>query len=284
MKHATVRYIYQDQNTEGYIIESELDLDKLMDYTKRSGEKVAERMVKTDLPVSKFDHLSGGTGLQDGITNLSVIRSKLTGRNPLYGIDDAVSDYLRTATKLLHEGYKVFVNEVGGMTPVDEKILEIISEVDVEEIEVNKPKPLLRKYGQPKSINLENDPELERVAVDYMKDILKDRGRWGDYFWAVTELRDYSHSDLVDIFDKFQEKGGYIVYVYTTGMDVQQMYDYSSAAIESGLDYFIFDFNQGINEDIQEFINWLKEKVTTVELVDSKKELKESGNPYYKEK
>lgn len=277
MLKATVNYKWENKQVEGYIIETFDDIEKLENFAHESGKKVVEKMLKTDLPVESFDHLHSGPGLQGGLTYSSYLRSRLkSGVNPIREVDNVVFDYLGTAENILSDmDVPVFINSVGGLTPVTKDIIEIIESTPIEEIPISRPQPLIRK--KTKVINLENDPELENVSKDYMENFLKD-----NKFSCITEMRDFNYNELVEIFNDFKNKGGEIVYVYTTGGDVQQMYEYSKAAMESGLKEFIFDFNSGMNNDIKNFISWLSANVD-VRLIDSQQQLKDAGWPKYKD-
>ena len=48
------------------------------------------------------------------------------------------------------------------------------------------------------------------------------------------------------------------MYVYTTGINVDQMYDYSSAIISSGIKEVWFEFNAGWDENFQGVIDFLE--------------------------
>ena len=103
-----------------------------------------------------------------------------------------------------------------------------------------------------KVINLENDWCLEDEAISFMNK------RFGHYKYSyIKDLRTTSEGSYKSIFKKFKEQGGEYVYVYTTGIDVEQMYKYSLHALTAGLKNFIFQFTAGLDEDIQKFIDWL---------------------------
>lgn len=103
-----------------------------------------------------------------------------------------------------------------------------------------------------KIINLENDEHLESRTLEYMKShdyISKEE------FSYITECHRYDTESLTEIFLKFYGVGGEEVYVYTTGTNVNQMYDYLEAAIKAELSSLVIEFNAGIDDDIQAFID-----------------------------
>ena len=104
-----------------------------------------------------------------------------------------------------------------------------------------------------KYINLENDPKLEKYSENYLKD--KDVN-----YSYITNLSSHTNNQLKAIFKEFISKGGTTVYVYTTGMKIQQMYDYFNTAVDTGLSSFEFEFNSEITTDIKLFIDYAKER------------------------
>lgn len=100
-------------------------------------------------------------------------------------------------------------------------------------------------------INLENDPHLEEHTRQYL-------GQRDPKFSYILNLGGYSKDALVQVFTEFKAKGGKTVYVYTTGMNVPQMYEYFDAAQKAGLHDFEFHFNAFITDRIQGFIEHIK--------------------------
>lgn len=80
-------------------------------------------------------------------------------------------------------------------------------------------------------------------------------------FSYITNLRVFDKEDLIDIFKEFLASGGEVLYIYTTGQDVGQMYQYTEAAIEAGIKEMILEFNSGINSKHEEFLNDFKDEI-----------------------
>jgi hypothetical protein len=104
-------------------------------------------------------------------------------------------------------------------------------------------------------INLENDPKLEDFSKKYLQS--KDEN-----YSYIVNLGHHSKEQLTDIFSEFVINGGHTVYVYTTGMKTDQMYQYFDIAYNCGINNFEFDFNSGITPAIQDFLNYAKTKAT----------------------
>jgi hypothetical protein len=151
----------------------------------------------------------------------------------------------RRFVELVANGETILVNNVGGYCTYDPDYYTIIN---VRETEI--PKNYVINEGT-KYINLENDPELEQHAIDYLE-------RVDQNYSYITNLASHDYHSLVEIFGEFLKAGGDTVYVFTTGMNVEQMYEYESAARHAGIRKFEFEFNSGINNDIQKFIDYLK--------------------------
>ena len=235
-----------------------IDLEEYVSVLQASGKSCVTKFIKGRVPLGKLDHLIGGMRpLEKTLGTIAIFEAQIKGKNPIWMIDNAIIMHFNSLSKYILRGDSVVVNESGGITPAS--YLEIINIENVEYKEqVNYP---FLKEGI-KVINLENDVYLEDDAVKYMNI----RFGYGEYC-VIKELRLFPKDDLIKIFTEFKEKGGEYVYVYTTGIDNKQMYEYSEAALLSGLNRFIFKFTAGIDDNINTFITWLKSRAE-VEVVD----------------
>ena len=144
-------------------------------------------------------------------------------------------------------GETLLVNSVGGYCPFTEGYHKIIEESEY--VAIRKRTYVINKNT--KYINLENDPELEEHTIKYLTSI-------DPNYSYICELRNYNIEELVEIFKDFQDNGGDTVYVYTTGMDVPQMYDYTEAIVQSGIKKVEFEFNAGYDMEHDGIIEDLK--------------------------
>ena len=96
---------------------------------------------------------------------------------------------------------------------------------------------------------------------DFAKKYLSKKDECYSY---VLNLYSFSQEELRAIFEEFKQEGGEILYVYTTGLNVPQMYAYTEAAMKAGIKNFEFDFNSGINDDIKTYLTETEKKGVSV--------------------
>ncbi len=253
MKQATVKYHISEDTTIGTLIETIEDVNEFTKVVKAAEKGVLMKFVKSGEPDDRLNHVSlGMRPIERALGNLALAKAHIKGDSAIYHLGDCKDIYLTGLLSMVSRGCKVFINPNGGFCPV-EGTMDIVSIEEVEYV-ANNAKPYISKYGT-KVINLENDVDLENAAVDYMKNVLKEYN-----YSFIKELRLYSTDQLKRAFKAFVDAGGEIVYVYTTGRDVEQMYEYSTCAFESGLRKFIFQFNSGMDEDIKRFVDWLGQR------------------------
>ena len=173
--------------------------------------------------------------------------ASMKGTNPLFEIPFLVTGKIQSIENLINRGEKVLINSVGGYCYLMDD-MEIIEET---KFVLTKPNTVDIKKNT-KYINLENDAELEQHTIDYLTPI-------DPNFSSVCRLRDFNKEELVEIFEKFLENGGEMVYVYTTGIDERQMWEYTSAIIDSGIMRVEFEFNCGVSDEHEKIIKKLRD-------------------------
>ena len=247
MKRATVKYHQRDDKaTIGTLIESIEDLKEFQVLIESAAHNTSVKFIKSGEPPERLNHVSGSLrGIEKGIGALALNKGWMEENSPILHLGYASQMMITSILCFVAKGESVFVNEKGGICPMDS--LELIGVEIVEAIFT--PQPTLRSG---KVINLENDPELEMPAWNFMENELKDKN-----FSYITELRLYDGKRLERTFKKFMEGGGDTIYVYTTGQDVDQMYEYSQAGLSAGIRKFIFQFKFGTDPNIDRFLEWL---------------------------
>lgn len=267
IKKCTALHKWENKEMEGVLIEDMDDVEQYSNIIQFYGEKAIKKILKNGINNIPPDHLiTGMEGHEKGLSMFAHYRAKFNKSNTLREMDGAVNQYLDSLIKIVQGFDKAFINVNGGIMPVKDNLMEIRNVENIKWKSDKRNSYVIRK--DTKVINLENDPCLERNSKDYMEEIIKD-----NEYSLITELILFDKEDLKSVFKEFIEKGGETVFVYTTGRNVQQMYDYSNAAIEAGLNHFIFDFNSGTNEEIDNFVEWLKEQGAKVDLVNVEEEL-----------
>lgn len=252
MKSAIVKYknIPKSELQQGIIFEDISDIAFLSKELEKVQRSILVKFVKSGETVERLNHIVNGfRPLEKAVATLAICHNIAENVNPIYQLGNASDLYIKTLFKLLSKG-AVFMNCNGGLCTLDGHI-EVVSTESFDSFP-NPPKYYIQKGS--KVINLENDFELESEARDYMN---KNFDRNYSY---ISDMKTYTDKDFKKVFSEFREQGGEVVYVYTTGIDYQQMYEYSRHCLDAGLKDFRFHFNSGIGKDIEDFINWLKER------------------------
>jgi len=230
------------------------NFDELREYADSMNSKVSDtinRVLKSNVPQDRWDHLTERSDA-GGIMSAAIMRSKLTGENPLYTMEPLFLEKLKTMSGYLLKDETLLINENGGYCTYTPGCHTILSEEEY----VEPTTYMINKDTQ--YINLENDPDLEERTEEYL-------GEVDPNYSYICCLRKFSEEELVGIFREFMANGGTTVYIYTTGMDVPQMYSYCDAIIESGLKAVEYEF---VGEDNQGILEYLKENGVEATLID----------------
>lgn len=223
-------------------------LEDVVEYAEHVGKALSEQittMLKSGVPKDRWDHLMKKDDA-GGVLSHAWAKCYVEGKNPLIESCYLLDNKIKTFMGAILKGRIILVNKVGGYRYMVEDYT-IIKEW------VYTPDKTYRIVEGSKYINLENDAELEVVVKDYLKSKTP--------YSYILNLRDFSKDSLIDVFDEFKEQGGEVVYVYTTGTDIPQMYEYMEAALKVGLRSFEFEFNSGMSPEILEFKDHWQELV-----------------------
>lgn len=228
------------------LVSSVEELTKYMENTSNKVSKLLCELIKSNIPVDRWDHCitkdSAGSILMG-----TLLHCQFKGESPVLSVDKVMLEKFSNMLKYILDGEKVLINSLGGYcTAPDDATFTFEEEVDLSF------KPTYVINDNTKYINLENDSELEEHSKKYLND--KDNN-----YSYITNLSSHSKEQLEAIFKEFVSKGGTTVYVFTTGLKVQQMYEYFNAAKVSGLVNFEFEFNSDITTGISDFISFAKE-------------------------
>lgn len=238
MKKAKVKCQYQGVSTR-YLIEN---FDDLYNYIEILNQSADNALIKT---IKGSENLSE---MENGIIMHAALKNK--NENPIYHLDGVVKDKIEKFITYLTLNKKILINDAGGFCFLDDK-LEVLK-VWTEQSNIKEDNYCIVEGA--KVINLENDPELEQHSIDYME------SDFGKYSY-ITNLRLFDKEDLIKVFKEFLASGGEILYIYTTGQDVGQMYQYTGAAIEAGIKEMVLEFNSGINSKHEEYLTHFKNKI-----------------------
>lgn len=234
------------------------NIDDLLEYQESINRKVTEtisRLLRSDGGPERWDHMIGRDD-EGGVMSAAIATANIRGGNPVYLAGELVNEKLRSFLRIIDGGEIILVNERGGYCTLTEGYHTIVEQNEVS----SEPKPSHVIPKNTRYINLENDPDLEQHTIDYLEKV--------DPFYShITRLRNYSPMKLREVFKEFMANGGTHVYVYTTGIDVDQMMLYSRAIIDSGLKTVEFEFNAGMTDGIDGVIEFLRKNSVYVKII-----------------
>jgi hypothetical protein len=261
MKHAEVKLHYLNGQVGEYIlIEDANDLQVYADYLITLVKQQMIKCIHSPLFPEHIDHMIGnadeGTALLNVAWRLAGME-QLKGSsnsiltNPLYQIEPAAVKKLEIIGRMMAEGSKVLVgSKAGGLMDHRPGRTEIVRVFD-------------RKPGNaaPKDIFvhgaryvvLENDWTVPEETKTHFK---------AEPFSVILDLRGHDTDELNYSLEQAKQAGAKIVFVYTTGLDVPQMYDYLNAIIKVGLKRVEYLFAGGeIPANAQECLDSFKDKL-----------------------
>lgn len=251
----------QGQSVEMYLIENDDDASEYFRFNNNMAAKCFDHVLKHRLPIEKFDHMGWGYGtVESSIMMLALHRAKHNkidvdrqGRsiwnNPLYQIFPAAAEKEFSIRKFYNEHGAILVNKSGGFMPLGRDQYTILETYDTV-IHSKAPEDELNEGN--KWIVLENDYSLPVESRKFLE-------KMDPNFSIVFDLRGHKEDRLVKTFEYFKKHGGEVVFVYTTGLDVEQMYEYVRCMKKADLNTLKFYFNTGRNPDIDKFLEWAKE-------------------------
>ena len=254
MRVAIVRW-HQSEVCENLIIESIEDVFAYQEHLAKNTSDTFSKVVKARIPNTCWDHY-GHEGEYGNSFNMAVQKCKILGGRPIMEFDKITNEKCIAILGCIQKGMKVLINKVGGWCYLHSDYHEVLGYKEY--VPSSERKAVINENTQ--YINLENDPTLEKRSIEYLSSV-------DENYSYVLRLIEYSDEELAIVFKQFIAFGGHTVYVYTTGSNVNQMWDYSRAIIKSGLKNIVFEFNAGMNGQIAEVINFLKDSSITVGLV-----------------
>lgn len=255
MKVANIS-VFSQSPSDYFMIENIDDLIEYQEILNGELEESFHKIMTSSVDPRKWNHLLNENSQGDTTIAHSIIKCEAEGGNPLLKAPALAQQKIDRIKEHVSNGETVIVNMKGGYCFLD-KNTKIFS---VDEY-VRKDKRVYHIGENTKIINLENDPELEKRTIEYFEEQNDSDPSY------ILNLRSFSKSDLIKVFNEFQEKGGFQIYVYTTAMDIPQMREYCEAIIESGIQEVVFEFNAGMNPDIESVVNALKKKAQSVNIL-----------------
>lgn len=241
MKRITVKTIF-DEVGEYLMIDTPETLSEYNALLEQTTTDKISSVLASKVAPDRWDHMCGDS-LGGSLLAAGWSQAYVEGNsNPLLNMVAHALQNTSVFTTAIANGETILVNDKGGYCYYDPNYHTIIDSSD-NITPTNYFIPKNTKY-----INLENDAELELKAIKYLDDV-------DPNYSYITHLASFDIPQLIEIFTLFKQAGGEVVYVYTTGINVSQMFDYTEAAISAGLLRFEFEFNAGMDDAIQEFLD-----------------------------
>lgn len=256
MKKATVKFTKVDNKiAEGYLVETIDDVLTVKKFAEQRAEGLMRKFSLSGESSNRLDHMLHGVHpLEKAFGRLAIAYGLTQETNALFCIPNAMQQYISTLSHFVVKGETAFINKDFGIVGVKD-YLEIVEAEPVDNIEY------ATRFVCPdgtKVIVLENDWEIPNESfrmfakIDGKASMILELG-------LVPDIR------LKQMLETFKNKGGDTVFVYTTGMGLEQMYNYSKIAISVGLTNFIFKFSISQSDGVKGFIShlskWAKVKV-----------------------
>jgi len=236
-----------DEETSYIEIKTGEDLAEYADSLSHNVDNAITRLITSKVPIDRWDHMITRDD-QGGVLAGAVLTAQVRGSNPIYELGPMFDGKIASMREYLLEGETVLVNDSGGYCFYNPDYHTILRTE-----EYTTPDKFKYKINEDtKYINLENDPKLEDNAVNYLKKVDP------NYSW-VTNLYNIDNDTLVDILKEFQCASGEVVYVYTTGTNVEQMYDYCRCIIDAGIKKVEFKFSATMESIHKEVIRHLED-------------------------
>ena len=228
-----------NMETEGWLIDS---CEHILEYYEHCQPSISTgvRALLTNSNAKDLRHLFRKNHF-GALATMAQYRCEFQGGSLIGNISAVFEQKMDSIRKFVLDGKKIVVNDLGGYCFFD-------GEYEVVEI----PEKFIdyRISKNTKFINLENDPFLER----YTEVNIPDKN-----FSYILNMHECDVNDFKRIFTEFRENGGIGIWQYTTGMDVDQMHLFMIAGIDVGLTEFVFNFNAGMTEYLEEFCDVYKE-------------------------
>lgn len=262
MKHAEVKIAYLNGTIAEFVfVENHRDLNDYKDTLMAAASNKIKECFESPLFPEHVDHMLGKRDLGTSLLTVAHMRSRVHAlqsggvsilSNPIYQIEFAAHEKIARMRRALLSGEKILINRAGGYMWFSKTVMEIVRVYD-RPAASGAPANMITPNA--KYIVLENDWTLPSESKAYLD------SRQLPYS-VIYNLRDHSKSALLQILSEFKKAGGKTVFVYTTGLDTPQMYDYLSAIAKCGLSEVEYKFNGPISARAQECVDSFKDRLS----------------------
>jgi len=234
MRHVEVTSSYFKNAPYIYITNAK-ELGEYFEALDNGVYETIEKAIKSGVTPERLNHIIDRDDIGDQVLAVSYARCSTEGGNPLVGMAPAMQNKMQMLGDHLMKYGSVLINKAGGFCNADKDWV-------ITDVPAPAEKPKFKFAKNPSFINLENDAHLEQHTRKWFQ-----RNNYEISF--IKKLRRFSLEALTKIFTDFKEAGGKGIYVYTTGIDAEQVHDYCDAVIKAELTDAIFEFNSGKPSD-----------------------------------
>lgn len=243
IKVAEVYYSLFNSTHNMICIENDIDFFNYQKLLDSSLNNTIEKLLKSKTPVNYWDHLVYDSKQGDSIARLAIPIAQLKGENLWNTMSSIVVQKLSYISKLISNGKTVLINSNGGYC-YPSKDISIIKIYNVEFFE----KQNFKINHNTKYLNLENDAILENHTKEKLASIDQN-------YSYICSLRSYNDQQLSKFMKEFVSFGGNTLYIYTTGIDTNQVKSYCNLAFQSGIKNICFEYSSNPEEHIKSINN-----------------------------
>jgi len=259
---------------EYIMLENRDDLQAYAELLDNAGKQQITKCLNSPLFPQHVDHMLGARDAGSQLLAVAYYTASAHSlthpephilNNPIYRIGEAAARKVQQLGKIIDAGNIPLIGSAGGYMWHDPPRTEIL--------EVYDKKPSsgapadVRRTGA-KVIVLENDWNLPKESRRYLERVYGKTQLGQGKFSIVYDLRGHSHDELLDELKAHKLGGGDTVFVYTSGLDVPQMYDYTEAIIEAGIKGLVLYFTGDEPKDFDKYLAHFQGRLTIIVLDD----------------
>jgi hypothetical protein len=212
-------HIGKFEGNDYHIIYKHSELIELLEWQSELCSIAIANMIRNVIPVDRWDHEN--FDIMAAIVQMSFIKMRLGTEIPLLAFKAGCREFavnMFEAWDKLEDDEVLLINHNGGYRPGKRDLI-----CDGKEFTV-KPLEHLTIVEGSKLLVIENDPVIDKWTVENLH---------ASYSYIVN-LGRLSKPQTVDLMKQFRNStGGTTLFVYTTGINDNQMIEYTNAAIEA---------------------------------------------------
>ena len=248
MKKVIVFNSILDQSYEAVLFSGISDFHSFKDFIDVECESAMKKMTQSPFHVQDFNNIEKDLRVFESLLVSHAIRRSLSNNvNPIFLLLECKDTYLNSLLKSLQNNNQVVMNKKGGFSTVKGKGKDEIKVVANQGDYIFQQLPEVNIKENTKILNIENSWNLESEALIYLK-------KNDSNFSFITEFYLLSEPDTIKYFKKFVANKGIQLYVYTTGLDTEQIKSYLNSAEIACIKEVVIEFSSAPPENTLNFI------------------------------